>query len=99
MPIQPKQGALLVGALFAAIGAGPQPASARGGPTLPEIRLAAGQAVPACVTPSRLNRLLMERTRDLDPRFRDIARYYKQHGEALGIRWDYAFYQMLLETN
>ncbi len=99
MPIQPKRGALLVGALFAAIGAGPQPASARGGPTLPEIRLAAGQAVPACVTPSRLNRLLMERTRDLDPRFRDIARYYKQHGEALRIRWDYAFYQMLLETN
>jgi hypothetical protein len=41
----------------------------------------------------------MERTRNLDPRFRDIARYYKQHGEALRIRWDYAFYQMLLETN
>ena len=41
----------------------------------------------------------MERTPDLDPRFRDIARYYKLHGEALGIRWDYAFYQMLLETN
>ena len=28
-------------------------------------------------------RHLMERTRNLDPRFRDIARYYKQHGEAL----------------
>ena len=44
-------------------------------------------------------RHLMERTRNLDPRFRDIARYYKLHGEALRIRWDYAFYQMLLETN
>ena len=44
-------------------------------------------------------RHLLERTRDLDPRFRDIAGYYKLHGEALGIRWDYAFYQMLLETN
>ena len=55
--------------------------------------------MPACVTPGRLKRHLMERTRDLDPRFRDIARYYKQHGEALRIRWDYAFYQMLLETN
>jgi Mannosyl-glycoprotein endo-beta-N-acetylglucosaminidase len=41
----------------------------------------------------------LERTRNLDPRFRDIARYYKLHGDALGIRWDYAFYQMLLETN
>ena len=41
----------------------------------------------------------LERTPDLDPRFRDIARYYKLHGEALRIRWDYAFYQMLLETN
>lgn len=44
-------------------------------------------------------RHVRERTPDLDPRFRDIARYYKLHGEALGIRWDYAFYQMLLETN
>jgi hypothetical protein len=70
------------------------------GPTLPEIRVsAATPGVPACVTPSRLMRHLVERTRDLDPRFRDIARYYKLHGDALGIRWDYAFYQMLLETN
>ena len=44
-------------------------------------------------------RHLLERTPNLDPRFRDIARYYKLHGEALGVRWDYAFYQMLLETN
>ena len=72
----------------------------RVGPILPEIRVsAASQGVPACVTPSRLMHHLMERTRDLDPRFRDIAGYYKLHGDALGIRWDYAFYQMLLETN
>ncbi len=44
-------------------------------------------------------RHVLERTPDLNPAFRDIARYYKQHGEALRIRWDYAFYQMLLETN
>lgn len=44
-------------------------------------------------------RHVLERTPNLDPRFRDIARHYKLHGEALGIRWDYAFYQMLLETN
>jgi hypothetical protein len=58
-----------------------------------------GQAVAACVTPGRLMRHVLERTPDLNPAFRDIARYYKQHGEALRIRWDYAFYQMLLETN
>jgi Mannosyl-glycoprotein endo-beta-N-acetylglucosaminidase len=90
--------ALLVGALFAAVAAGAQTASARG-PKLPEIRLAPGQSVPACVTPSRLMRHVLERTRDLDPAFRGIARYYKLHGEALRVRWDYAFYQMLLETN
>ncbi len=83
--------------LLAAAAGSADAAAAR--PRLPEIRLAAGQSVPRCVTPARLNRHLMERTRDLDPRFRDIARYYKQHGEALRVRWDYAFFQMLLETN
>jgi hypothetical protein len=74
-------------------------ASARG-PVLPEIRVTtASDGVPGCVTPSRLMRHVKERTPNLDPRFRDIARYYKMHGETLGVRWDYAFYQMLLETN
>jgi len=98
MPIRPNRTALLLGWLLAIVGVGTSPAAARG-PTLPEIRLPPGQAVPACVTPGRLNRHLLERTPDLKPAFRDIARYYKQHGEALRIRWDYAFYQMLLETN
>jgi hypothetical protein len=65
-----------------------------------EIRMPADQSsVPRCVTPSRLMRHLLERTPKLDPSFRDIARFYKQHGEALRVRWDYAFFQMLLETN
>jgi Mannosyl-glycoprotein endo-beta-N-acetylglucosaminidase len=98
MPFRPIREALLVGAVLTAAAAGAQAASARG-PTLPEIRLAAGQSVPACVTPSRMMRHLLERTHDLNPAFRDIARYYKQHGEALRVRWDYAFFQMLLETN
>jgi hypothetical protein len=88
----------MLGAALHLGAAGPaDAASAR--PRLPEIRLAAGQSVPRCVTPARLTRHLMERTRNLDPRFRDIARYYKLHGEALRVRWDYAFFQMLLETN
>ena len=44
-------------------------------------------------------RYLADRNPKLDPRYRDIAALYKQHGEALGIRWDYAFFQMVLETN
>ncbi len=87
--------------LVAAVGvAGAAQAGSRGRPVLPAIRVQPGaEGVPACVTPSRLMRHVLERTHDLDPRFRDIARYYKMHGEALGIRWDYAFFQMLLETN
>ena len=66
---------------------------------LPEIRTQAGNAVPACVTPARLMHFMAARNAILEPRFRDIARLYRQHGEALRIRWDYAFFQMLLETN
>src|SRR5262245_8280146 len=93
---------LLIAAAVLTAGSGATATSAASGrgPILPEIRVsAASQGVPACVTPSRLMHHLTQRTRDLDPRFRDIARYYKLHGDALGIRWDYAFYQMLLETN
>lgn len=65
----------------------------------PEIRTSAANWVPACVTPERLMRFITERNGALEPRFRDIATHYKRHGDALGIRWDYAFYQMILETN
>ncbi len=65
----------------------------------PEIRTSAANPMPACVTPERLMAYLEERNPSLDPRFKDIARIFKQQGEALRIRWDYAFFQMLLETN
>jgi hypothetical protein len=35
----------------------------------------------------------------LDAKYNAIAADYKKHGEALHIRWDFAFYQMILETN
>ena len=73
------------------------PASAQ--TSAPEIRMHENNRVPACVTPDRLMRYLMTRNPDLLPQFRDIARFYKQHGEALRVRWDYAFFQMLIETN
>ncbi|HEX2842044.1 hypothetical protein [Hyphomicrobium sp.] len=68
-------------------------------PTLPEIRLSPKNAVPSCVTPDRLMAFLKTRNGNLDPRFRTIATFYKQHGEAWGVRWDYAFFQMAIETN
>jgi hypothetical protein len=90
--------ALLVPAIFGWPEHGAAAKTARG-PELPEIRVSASNAVPQCVTPDRLMRYLAERNPKLDPRYRDIAALYKQHGEALGIRWDYAFFQMVLETN
>jgi hypothetical protein len=94
----PSPTARLLGALLATVLSGALPAAARG-PVLPDIKLAPGAMVPACVTPKRLMHHVLERTPDLRPAFRDIARYYQQHGEALRVRWDYAFFQMLLETN
>jgi hypothetical protein len=66
---------------------------------LPPIRLTVRNRVPACVTPVRMMRFLVENNPDLAPKFRQIAWYYKTHGERLGVRWDYAFFQMVIETN
>lgn len=65
----------------------------------PEIRIAPGNTVPACVTPERLMAFIRSRNTSLDPRFNDIAAWYKKHGEAWRVRWDYAFFQMVVETN
>jgi hypothetical protein len=65
----------------------------------PAIRLTATNHVPSCVTPDRLMTFLKARNPTLDPRFGNIARWYRYWGDAWRVRWDYAFYQMLLETN
>jgi len=67
--------------------------------SLPEIRMRGDNRVPACVTPSRLMRFLADRNPNMEPKFRNIASYYKSHGERLRVRWDYAFFQMIVETN
>ena len=67
--------------------------------TSPEIRTGPQNGVPACVTPERLMGFLKTRNPHLDPRFRDIAAHYKTYGEAWRVRWDYAFFQMAVETN
>ena len=69
------------------------------GPETPEIRSTAENKVPTCVLPDRLMQFLQSQNAGLEPKFRMIASEYKRHGEALRIRWDFAFYQMLLETN
>lgn len=66
---------------------------------LPEIRMHERNRVPACVTPERLMQFMEQRNRALPERFKRIAAYYKMHGEKARVRWDYAFYQMLIETN
>jgi hypothetical protein len=66
---------------------------------LPEIRTHERNRVPSCVTPERLMHFLEQRNKRLAPQFKAIARYYKTHGERYRVRWDYAFYQMLIETN
>jgi len=65
----------------------------------PKIRTDAGNVVPRCVTPKRLMAFLRSRNGSLDRRFADIAAYYRKHGETWHVRWDYAFFQMTLETN
>jgi hypothetical protein len=65
---------------------------------LPAILTGPGNAVPQCVTPGRLMAFLKLRNSELDPRYDGIATQYMRFGEQFGVRWDIAFYQMVLET-
>ncbi len=65
---------------------------------LPPVRTSASNAVAECATPGRLMAFLKERNPKLDPRYAELGSHYMRHGEALGVRWDYAFFQMILET-
>jgi len=42
---------------------------------------------------------LTERNPNVDPRYRELAHWYKYYGDGWRVRWDYAFFQMVLETN
>src|SRR5262245_48065747 len=65
---------------------------------LPDIKIGASNAVPECVTPGRLLEFLKNRNPELNSRFDAVPVEYMRQGEKLGIRWDFAFYQMILET-
>ncbi len=90
-----RRAAVLVVAVALAGGA----PAATAGLLLPEIRLTPANQVPACVTPQRLMQYLRQRNGGLDPRYKDLAETYKSLGETWRVRWDYAFYQMVVETN
>src|SRR5215475_2621926 len=74
------------------------PYQVAGAATLPEIRTSARNPLPECVTPGRLMEYLRSRNPDLNPRYDGVATEYMRQGEMLGVRWDFAFYQMILET-
>ncbi len=75
------------------------PASQAAAATSPEIRSSPANPVPACVTPERLMSFLATRNSGVDRRYADIAAWYRHYGLAWRVRWDYAFFQMALETN
>jgi hypothetical protein len=98
---------LTIVALCAVGSAGAQPGR------LPEIIASPANAVPSCVTPERLMQFVAARNhalappREVDQRFADVAALYRSigacvpisAGQCIGVRWDYAFFQMLIETN
>ncbi len=66
--------------------------------SLPAIEASSSNTVPACATPGRMMSYLNNNNPKLRSKFNGIATEYMRHGEALGLRWDYAFFQMLVET-
>jgi len=80
---------------------------------LPEIIAGPTNQVLQCMTPERLMEFVTNRNhelrppREIDPRFQDVASLYnsigecvqRDQGKCIAVRWDYAFFQMLLETN
>jgi hypothetical protein len=80
--------------------------------SLPPIIASAQNPVPKCVTPAALMQFVDERNarhsppRKIEPRFDNVATLYQGIGRCVsrepdhcvGVRWDYAFFQMLIET-
>lgn len=65
---------------------------------LPPIRSSETNRVADCATPGRLTLYVKQRNPKLDARYEGLAGEYMRNGEELHVRWDYAFFQMLLET-
>lgn len=72
--------------------------AARAATDLPPVKVSHGNAVAQCATPGRLMSFIKARNPNLDAKFEALATEYMRHGEELGLRWDYGFFQMLVET-
>jgi hypothetical protein len=80
---------------------------------LPRIVASADNPVPKCVQPAALMDFVAERNaqrtppRAIDQRFANLSALYQRIGkcvarppeQCVAVRWDYAFFQMLIETN
>ena len=103
---------MLVALRLVMLAAALSPVAVLAGP-LPRIVADAGNSVPACVTPKALMEFVQRRNdrhrppQSIDPRFANIAARYQRVGacvsrppeKCVAVRWDYAFFQMLVETN
>ena len=67
--------------------------------TLPGVQLTPSNQPRACTTPGRLQAFLRQRNPRMLAKYNKLAVHYMRHGRDLGIRWDYAFFQMVVETN
>ncbi|MCB1519094.1 MAG: glucosaminidase domain-containing protein [Hyphomicrobiaceae bacterium] len=65
---------------------------------LPVLKTGGANKVPACATPGRMMSFATSRNGRISSQFDGVATEYMRHGEALSVRWDYAFFQMLVET-
>ena len=77
-----------------------QPAKAQSVAALasPGVKVSSSNFVPTCATPGRLMAYLHARNPKLEARFWSIGLYYMRYGHEMGLRWDYAFFQMMVET-
>jgi hypothetical protein len=80
---------------------------------LPRILASADNPVPQCVRPAALMDFVAKSNaqhqppRAIEPRFANLATLYQNIGQCVArppekcvaVRWDYAFFQMLIETN
>ena len=88
----------LTGTLAGLLAANAMIATAANAAGPPAVRMSADNPIPDCATPGRLMAYLYSRNPALDQRYAAIAAHYTRLGQELGVRWDYAFFQMIVET-
>ncbi len=88
-----------VAAIALSLGALPASVTPVQAAVTPAILLTDDNFVPACVQADRLTAFVKKRYKALPDRFARVAHFYEKHGSAIGLRWDYAFFQMIVETN